>query len=74
MDFEPERIADALTELGIRVRVLAIAVENLGQQDRSSESGGAISALLHMISIEIDDISDVIRAASTAYRMNEGVL
>ena len=68
MDFEPERIAYALNEIGARVRVLALAVENLNRQDRLSKCGGAISALLNTISIEIDDISDTIRSAEE-YRL-----
>lgn len=68
MDFEPERIAYALNEIGARVRVLAVAVENLKRQDRSSKSGDEISAFLNTISIEIDDISDTIRSAEE-YRL-----
>ena len=68
MDFEPERIAYALNEIGARVRVLAVAVENLNRQDRSSKSGDEISAFLNTISIEIDDISDTIRSAEE-YRL-----
>jgi hypothetical protein len=53
-------LADHLIELGIKVRVLAIAVEGLGRQKRRSRDGIAISAMLLQLSDEIADLSEMI--------------
>ena len=53
-------LADHLIELGIKVRVLAIAVEGLGRKKRRSRDGIAISAMLLQLSDEIADLSAMI--------------
>lgn len=56
----PKELADQLIELGIKVRVLAIAVEGLGRQKGRVQDGVAISAMLVQLSDEIADMSEMI--------------
>ena len=62
MDYLGRRkeLADHLVELGIKVRVLAIAVEGLGRQQGRAQDGLAISAMLVQLSDEIADVSEMI--------------
>lgn len=55
-----KELADHLVELGIKVRVLAIAVEGLGRQKGRPRDGLAISAMLVQLSDEIADVSEMI--------------
>jgi hypothetical protein len=55
-----KELADQLVELGIKVRVLAIAVEGLGRQKGRSQDGLAISAMLVQLSDEIADMSEMV--------------
>jgi hypothetical protein len=55
-----KEVVDRLIELGIKVRVLAIAVEGLGRQKGRIEDGVAISAMLLQLSDEIADVSEMI--------------
>ena len=50
---------DRLIDLGIKVRVLAIAVEGLGRKQDRAQDGFAISAMLVQLSDEIADWSEV---------------
>ena len=55
-----KELADHLIELGIKVRVLAIAVEGLGRHKGRAQDGLAISAMLVKLSDEIADVSEMI--------------
>jgi hypothetical protein len=59
-------LVDHLVELGIRVRVLAIAVEGLGRARGRDQDGIAISAMLVQLSDEIVDVTEMITPSSTA--------
>jgi hypothetical protein len=53
-------LTDRLIDLGIKVRVLAIAVEGLGRKQDRAQDGFAISAMLVQLSDEIADLSEMI--------------
>ncbi len=53
-------IAEHLLELGLKLRVLAMAVEGLGRRKGRVADGAAISAMLYQISDEIADMSDAV--------------
>ena len=55
-----EELANHLIDLGIKVRVLAIAVEALGRTKNRDQDGIAISAMLMQLSDEIADVSEMI--------------
>jgi hypothetical protein len=55
-----QELADHLVELGVKVRVLAIAVEGLGRKKGRAQDGLAISAMLVQLSDEIADVSEMI--------------
>jgi hypothetical protein len=54
------RSTDRLIDLGIKVRVFAIAVEGLGRKQDRAQDGFAISAMLVQLSDEIADLSEMI--------------
>jgi hypothetical protein len=58
--------AEHLLELGLRLRVLAMAVEGLGRQKGREPDGIAISVMLYQISDEIADMGDVVDPPDTA--------
>jgi hypothetical protein len=60
-----KEIVDHLVELGIRVRVLAIAVEGLGRARGRDQDGIAMSAMLVQLSDEIVDVTEMITPSST---------
>lgn len=55
-----KELAEHLVHLGIKVRVLAIAVEGLGRKQDRAQDGIAISAMLVQLSDEIADVSEMI--------------
>jgi hypothetical protein len=57
---ESKELADHLIDLGIKVRVLAIAVEALGREKQRPQDGIAISAMLVQLSDEIADVSEML--------------
>ncbi len=59
-------IAEHLIELGLKLRVLAMAVEGLGRRKGRVADGAAISAMLYQISDEIADMSDAVDPPSEA--------
>jgi hypothetical protein len=63
-----KELADHLIELGIKVRVLALAVEGLGRQKGRAQDGLAISAMLVKLSDEIADVSEMIVPVDAADR------
>jgi hypothetical protein len=58
--------AEHLLELGLRLRVLAMAVEGLGRRKGREPDGVAISAMLYQISDEIADMGDVVDPPNSA--------
>lgn len=63
-----KELAEHLIELGIKVRVLALAVEGLGRQKGRAQDGLAISAMLVKLSDEIADVSEMIVPVDAADR------